>query len=156
MPSEVPFVSEDPLVVRNARGIRQQELREFIAEVARTVLRGRAFACLISDDAEIRRLNRTFRKKNAATDVLSFPAQAPPLPGGRIPAGDIAISLDRARAQAAEHGHSVTNELRILILHGALHLRGMDHETDSGEMARAEVRWRKRLELPVGVLERNQ
>ena len=71
-------------------------------------------------------------------------------------AGDIAISIDRARVQAAEHGHSVADELRILMLHGALHLAGMDHETDSGEMAQAELRWRKRLGLPGGLLERTQ
>ena len=113
--------------------------------------RGRTIACLIADDAELRRLNRQFRGKNYATDVLSFPAAEP---NGL--AGDIAISIDRARAQAAEHGHSLDDELRILMLHGALHLAGMDHETDSGEMARAEARWRKRLGLPGGLIERSQ
>lgn len=144
-------MSEDPLVVRSVRGIRKQELREFIARVARSLLRGWEFTCLITNDAEIRRLNKQFRKKNSTTDVLSFPAL-----DQRNFAGDIAISIDRARAQAAEQGHSVANELRILILHGALHLRGMDHETDSGEMARAEMRWRKRLDLPRGLLERTR
>jgi len=58
--------------------------------------------------------------------------------------------------QAAQHGHSLADELRILMLHGALHLAGMDHETDRGEMAQAEVRWRKRLGLPDGLIERAQ
>ena len=92
----------------------------------------------------MRRLNRQFRGKNYATDVLSFPPD------------EMAISLDRAAAQAKELGHSLDAELRILMLHGALHLCGMDHENDSGEMRRAETRWRKRLGLPAGLIERAQ
>ncbi len=111
--------------------------------------RGRVVGCLITDDRELRRLNRQFRGKNYATDVLSFPS-ADTANG----LGEIAISVDRAAAQAAEHGHSITDELRILMLHGALHLAGFDHEKDSGEMARAENRWRKRLGLPSGLIER--
>jgi len=106
-------------------------------------------ACVIAGDAELRRLNKRFRGKNSTTDVLSFPSA-----GGNVFAGDVAISADRARAQATEHGHSIDDELRILMLHGALHLKGMDHETDSGKMARAETRWRKRLGLPSGLIER--
>jgi probable rRNA maturation factor len=68
----------------------------------------------------------------------------------------MAISFDRACEQAAREGHGVDEELRILILHGVLHLRGMDHESDSGEMARAERAWRKRLGLPGGLIERNR
>ena len=68
--------------------------------------------------------------------------------------GDIAISWDRAAEQAAGFGHTVDAELRILILHGVLHLTGMDHEKDHGEMAQAEMQWRKRLKLPVGIIER--
>lgn len=102
--------------------------------------------CLITTDAELQRLNREFRAKDYATDVLSFPSAAQ--------GGEIAISWDRAQAQAAEMGHSVDDELRILMLHGALHLMGMDHETDRGQMGRAEARWRKRLGLPVGLIER--
>jgi probable rRNA maturation factor len=68
----------------------------------------------------------------------------------------MAISLDRAAAQAAELGHSLEDELCILMLHGLLHLCGMDHEADSGEMLRAEMRWRKRLGLPAGLIERAQ
>lgn len=103
--------------------------------------------CLITTDAELRRLNRTFRRKDYATDVLSFPS------GNGVP-GEIAISLDRAGEQAAEHGHSLEQEIRILMLHGVLHLSGMDHETDDGEMARVEARWRKRFGLPAGLTER--
>ena len=140
-----------PLLFHTSRRVRREELRQFLSEITRRVARGRTIACLIADDAEIRQLNRQFRGKNYATDVLSFPAAQP---NGL--AGDIAISIDRARVQAAEHGHSVADELRILMLHGALHLSGMDHETDSGEMAEAEFRWRKRLGLPGGLIERTQ
>lgn len=135
----------------SSRRVEREELRGFLAELARRVARGRTIACLIANDAEVRRLNRQFRGKDQATDVLSFP---PANPNGA--AGDIAISIDRARIQAAEHGHSLADELRILMLHGALHLAGMDHESDSGEMARAESRWRKRLGLPDGLIERSQ
>jgi len=105
-------------------------------------------------DAQVRHLNREFRGKDFATDVLSFPAgdiqagvrktgdkkRSPVLPR----AGDIAISLPRARAQAKRLGHSTEQEIRILILHGLLHLLGQDHESDDGRMARAEKRWRAR------------
>jgi probable rRNA maturation factor len=148
-PVPKPFV--DSLVIRTTPRIRVAGLREYIDDVTRLVLRGRGFSCLLTDDGEIRRLNRQFRKKDSATDVLSFPAAV-----ATEVSGDIAVSVDRARAQAAEHGHSLAEELRILILHGALHLRGMDHETDAGQMARAEARWRKRFELPLSLLERIQ
>jgi probable rRNA maturation factor len=121
----------------------------FLQEVTRRVARGRSIVCLISDDKELRNLNRQFRGKNYATDVLSFPSL-----DDSNGIGEIAISIDRAAAQAARHGHSVTDELRILMLHGALHLAGFDHETDSGEMAATETRWRKRLGLPTGLIER--
>src|SRR5580658_942878 len=130
MPSD-----ETPILFRNPwRTIRRRALGEFWSNVARRVARGRAGACVISTDREMRALNRRFRAKNYAPDVLSFPGV-----GGA--AGEIAISFDRARSQALACGHSVEDELRILMLHGVLHLAGMDHERDSGEMARAEVRW---------------
>jgi probable rRNA maturation factor len=131
------------------RRVPRKAVREFLAELTRRIARGREMVCLITDDRELRRLNRQFRGKNYATDVLSFP-HADSSNG----IGEIAISIDRAAAQAAEHGHSLIDELRILMLHGALHLAGFDHETDSGEMARAEVRWRKRFGLPVSLIER--
>ena len=142
-----------PLLFHTSRQADREELRGFLAELTRRVARGRTITCLIANDAEVRRLNRFFRGKDQATDVLSFPAaKANGLAGGL--AGDIAISIDRARMQAAERGHSLADELRILMLHGALHLAGMDHESDSGEMARVESRWRKKLGLPDGLIER--
>jgi probable rRNA maturation factor len=68
--------------------------------------------------------------------------------------GDIAISYQRARAQARDFGHSTDQEIRVLLLHGVLHLMGMDHESDGGRMARAEKRWRAALGLPAGLIER--
>jgi probable rRNA maturation factor len=128
---------------------RRRDLRRFLLELVRRIGNGRGVTCLISTDAHLRELNRSFRGQAYATDVLSFP------PGrGQAGLGDIAISLDRAVAQAAELGHDVDDELRILMLHGVLHLAGMDHESDSGAMARAERRWRKRLGLPAGLIER--
>lgn len=94
-------------------------------------------------------MNRRFRKKDYATDVLSFPTLEK-----NDELGEMAISWDRAKAQASEFGHHVRDEIRVLMLHGVLHLTGLDHETDQGEMAKAETRWRKRLELPTGLIER--
>jgi probable rRNA maturation factor len=129
------------------RAIRRRALRQFWIELAGRIAGGRAAVCLVSTDPELRALNRRFRGRDYAADVLSFPAAN----GG---SGEIAISFDRAAAQAAEFGHSLEDELRILMLHGMLHLRGMDHETDSGEMARAEARWRRQLKLPLALTER--
>ncbi len=113
---------------------------------------------VITGDAELRRLNRAFRGKDAATDVLSFPAGTEIRVVGdghaRPALGDVAISGMRARAQAREHGHTTDEEIRILMLHGVLHLLGMDHETDAGRMARAERRWRREFQLPGGLIER--
>jgi probable rRNA maturation factor len=101
------------------------------------------------DDETMAGLNRKFRKKNKTTDVLTFPADdsyADPASKGR-PLGDIVISLDQARRQAAEEKHSLATELRYLILHGVLHALGYDHETDSGEMDALEVQLRAAVGL---------
>ncbi len=132
-----------------SRGVRRRELRAFVNDLAVRVTKA-PLTCLISTDRELRRLNRTFRQKDYATDVLSFPSAFSSKPG----AGELAVSFERASAQARELGHTVDQELRILILHGVLHLNGMDHESDRGEMERAERRWRKRLGLPAGLIER--
>jgi probable rRNA maturation factor len=142
-------------VPKSFRQSLELPLRRFTRALEKSVGQGRTFDCLITNDAELRRLNREFRRKDAATDVLSFPAG--PLPHGRASEsrlGDLAISLPRARAQAAALGHNLEQELRILMLHGVLHLAGMDHETDGGRMARAEKRWRIRFGLPAGLIER--
>lgn len=136
---------------RTAAAVRPRALERFARKLETEVAGGRRFDCLITGDAELRRLNRDFLGKDYATDVLSFPAavRGPEL-------GDIAISLARARAQARRFGHEIEDEIRVLMLHGVLHLLGMDHETDGGKMARAEKRWRTRLGLPGGLIERSE
>lgn len=106
---------------------------------------------LLAGDRMLRRLNREFRAKDKATDVLSFPA-SPELAG--VHAGDLAISLETAQRQADEHGHILRDEVRVLLLHGLLHLYGMDHEVDSGEMAAREAALRAQLRLPRGLIAR--
>jgi probable rRNA maturation factor len=105
---------------------------------------------LLTSDAEIKRLNKAFRNKNKPTDILSFPASAE----AEGLAGDLAISLETAARQAGEHGHTLRDELRILLLHGLLHLAGEDHETDSGQMADREQALRKQLRLRTTLIER--
>jgi probable rRNA maturation factor len=99
---------------------------------------------LISD-AAMARLNRTFRHKSGPTDVLSFPANGARPKRGAEYIGDVAIAPQTARRNARRYARSVPAELRILILHGMLHLVGFDHETDNGEMLREERRLRRRL-----------
>ena len=156
--------------------VRPAAVLRFARKLQAQVARDRAFDCLITGDAHMRRLNREFRGKDSTTDVLSFPAgdiqacennetlaseglgmrktgdkkRSPVQPR----AGDIAISLPRAREQARRFGHSTEREIRILMLHGLLHLLGQDHESDGGRMARAEKLWRARLGLPAGLIER--
>ncbi len=108
---------------------------------------------LVTSSREMERLNRRFRRKNYATDVLSFPASGNPM---KRVAGDVAISAEIARNNARRLGHSITKEIQILILHGVLHLAGYDHEQDNGRMALKEARLRKSLALPVGLIERSE
>jgi probable rRNA maturation factor len=109
---------------------------------------------LITRDRRMRELNRRFRGKNQATDVLSFAVAAAPLPNGHKRAGDIAISAQMASRNARRYGHSLEREIRVLILHGMLHLAGYDHEHDHGRMARRERELRRRLHLPLTLTER--
>ncbi len=131
------------------RRVTQTSLRAFAEDLRTRVGRKRPFTCLITGDAELLRLNTQFCRKKYATDVLSFPSGS-----DKGPLGEIAISADRALAQAQEHGHGVGDEIRILLLHGVLHLMGFDHEKDNGEMAKAEMRWRKAFGLPHSLTER--
>jgi probable rRNA maturation factor len=142
MPENQPSNASSVLFRHRSPNVDKRELRRFLRDLASEILPEQGVTCLISSDAELRKLNHKFRGKDYATDVLSFPRD------------DIAISFDRAAAQAAELGHSVEEELRILMLHGLLHLAGMDHETDRGSMKRTEARWRKKLGLPAGLIER--
>ncbi|HUI81750.1 MAG TPA: rRNA maturation RNase YbeY [Bryobacteraceae bacterium] len=140
----------------------RRPVERFAVRLRTEITKGRPFDCVITSDAELRRLNREFRGVDTATDVLSFPASVTitePRPSGSVGLlylGDLAISLPRARSQARAFGHETAAEIQILMLHGVLHLLGMDHETDRGRMARAEKRWRARLRLPNGLIERMQ
>ena len=148
MPTE-PEDDELLLFDRGTASLRRQPLKAFAQKLQHDVAEGRPFACLLTRDAQLRRLNRKFLQQDYPTDVLSFPS------GGRTGfLGEIAISIDRAGEQAAEEGHTLDDEIRILMLHGVLHLLGMDHENDRGRMARSENRWRKQFELPAGLIER--
>jgi probable rRNA maturation factor len=138
--------------VRLARRPLESFLRRVRDEVG--LQRAGVTVCLVSE-AEIARLNETFRKKKGPTDVLSFPTVARRRPvrlGSRkVKAGeylgDIAISPATARRYARKGGRKVSSELQVLILHGVLHLLGYDHESDRGEMDRMERKLRKRLGL---------
>jgi probable rRNA maturation factor len=138
------------ILKRRVAGVSEQALERFAARACRiTGLRGRV-TVLLTASREIRALNTRFRDEKCATDVLSFPA--PPFSDGF--AGDIAVSVDIAARNARQLGHSIGDEIRILILHGILHLAGYDHERDRGEMAEKEILLRRRLALPVALIER--
>lgn len=124
-------------------------MKEFARLLADRVAGGRSFTCLITNDLELHKLNSTFLRRDYPADVLSFPAAER---NGDL--GDIAISAERAAAQAVALGHDRTAEICVLMLHGVLHLTGLDHETDHGEMARAEQRWRTEFGLPAALTAR--
>jgi len=104
----------------------------------------------------MRVLNRQFRGKDVVTDVLSFPAQDRSV--SSVPSvaflGDVVIAAGVAKRQAKAAGHKIQTEIRVLALHGLLHLLGYDHDADDGKMARVEARLRKKAGLPVGLIER--
>jgi probable rRNA maturation factor len=125
-------------------------LRMFAESLASQVLEGKSFDCLISGDKQLHALNLQFLGADYATDVLSFPS------GEDENLGELAISIERASEQAEAHGHSLLDELKILMLHGVLHLKGMDHETDRGQMRRVETKWRKAFGLAAGLIERTR
>jgi len=128
----------------------KRSLRMFATSLAEQVAPGQCFTCLITGDRTLQDLNRAFLRHDYPTDVLSFPSgsSAPDL-------GDLAISIERADSQSREFGHSLLDELRLLMLHGLLHLTGLDHETDSGAMARAESKWRAAYDLPTALIARS-
>jgi probable rRNA maturation factor len=96
-------------------------------------------------DEQMQALNRNFRGFDRTTDVLSFPA-GDSIPPGETPyLGDVVISAETARRQALRRGSTLSRELRVLALHGYLHLQGYDHETDDGEMRKIEYRFRRKL-----------
>jgi probable rRNA maturation factor len=139
--------------VRSALKVR--ELHGFVSRAKTAIELHGEISVFLATDATIRTLNREYRKKDKATDVLSFPVDADHLHVAPKQAGDLAISLDTARKQAEEHGHTLQIEVKILLLHGLLHLAGYDHETDKGRMARRERVLREQFDLPAGLIQRS-
>jgi probable rRNA maturation factor len=130
----------------------KRALKAFATTLASRVAGGRGFTCAITTDGALQKLNSSFLGRDYPTDVLSFPA---PNNGSGHDLGDIAISAERAAEQAAQFGHTKLDEVRILMLHGVLHLTGMDHEHDNREMAQSERKWRAEFGLAKGLIERS-
>jgi len=150
------------VLVSDARGRRlpARGLAAWLRRVAPARARGTVAIALVSD-REIQALNRRFRGVNKPTDVLSFPSPEPrtPSPEPRAPSpelGEIAIARGVARRQAREAGHAEHVELRVLALHGLLHLLGYDHERDNGRMARVERKLRRKGGLREGLIDRSR
>jgi probable rRNA maturation factor len=131
------------------RAVPDGGLGRWLRATAPARARGEVAIALVTD-AHMRKLNRTYRRKDKATDVLSFPSDTP----GML--GDIVIARGVAESQAKEHGHALQTELRVLALHGLLHLIGYDHEAkdDNGKMRRAEERLRRKGGLKLGLIGR--
>jgi len=150
------------MILNQQREVRvaMRPLESFLRKVKRElgVNESEVTVCLVSDKA-MAWLNESFRNKKGPTDVLSFPTVARPRParvrrrlhaansGEHQYLGDIAISPATARRYATSHDRTVASELRVLIVHGVLHLLGYDHETDRGEMDKIERKLRKRFGL---------
>lgn len=155
-PDEPPPDSRGPAAERFVVQNRQRRfpvdaagLAAFLSRVAEDAAPGdrRSATLRILSDRRMRELNRRFREKDRPTDVLAFPAEQPD--GGAFFGeppylGDLAVSAETAARQAAERGHPFETELRLLALHGVLHLLGWDHERDRGEMERLERLLRRR------------
>ncbi len=141
-------------------------LARWLEQASPARARGEVTIALVSD-GRMRALNRSFRGKDYATDVLSFPVRprgrarvSRPAVGSHVDSveylGDVVIAIGVANRQADEAGHSLGVELRVLALHGLLHLLGYDHESDAGRMARVEARLRRRGGLKEGLIERRR
>jgi probable rRNA maturation factor len=126
-------------------------LDRFVARARGVVKLKGTVNVLLTTSAEMKSLNRRFRGKDKPTDVLSFPAD-PAAP--KKDAGEIAISAEIAARNARALGHTPAEEVKILVLHGLLHLRGYDHQCDNGQMATREKQLRAQLRLPQGLIER--
>jgi probable rRNA maturation factor len=136
---------------KHVPGTTEGSLNSFIAKAKRAVgLRG-SVSVLLTTNRELRGLNRKFLGRDKPTDVLSFPSEV--VGAGRF-LGDVAISVEIAAQNGKRLGHSTDNEVKILILHGLLHLAGYDHESDKGAMARTEELLRTKLGLPIGLIAR--
>lgn len=151
--------SDERLDVRvcdeRGRPLRAGGLAAWLARVAPARARGAVSVALVSD-RRVRALNRAYRRVDVATDVLSFPTERGRARGSRRFWGDIVIARGVARRQARAAGHGEATELRVLALHGLLHLLGYDHERDHGRMHRVEKRLRRKGDLHEGLIERHR
>jgi probable rRNA maturation factor len=163
-----PDLNPDPIPrmhIRGKEGVRRISKKSSVSSLPTTAALARFLSraqqavrlrgevnVLLTTDSEIRRLNRRFRGKDNPTDVLSFLADGP---AASEIAGDLAISVPTAKRQAVAQGHALAVEIKVLLLHGLLHLAGYDHETDAGLMARRERQLRTGLGLPGGLIERS-
>jgi probable rRNA maturation factor len=141
------------VVDARGRALRAPGLAAWLKRVAPARVAGEVTIAVVPDTRS-RTLNHTYRGKDSATDVLSFPVARSPRLAAIL--GDIVIARGVARRQAREAGHSESTEWRVLALHGLLHLAGYDHETDNGRMARVEARLRRRGGLRDGLIERDR
>ena len=133
-------------------GISERTLDRFLLRARRSArVRGQVHVLIVSN-RRMKALNGQFRGKSKPTDVLSFPAIREV---SRDFAGDVVISGDIAAANARAFGHPIAHEIKVLILHGVLHLAGHDHEADDGKMARLEARLRREFRLKDGLIERS-
>ena len=139
------------IIQKPISGLSKPALARFIARARRATGLCGSVNVLVTSNAEMKSLNRRFRGKDKATDVLSFPAASD---ANETFAGDIAISAEIATQNARSLNHAPGVEVKILALHGILHLCGYDHERDRGRMARRERKLRRELNLPVGLIER--
>lgn len=129
-------------------------LERFLLRARRAVKLKGTVNILVTGSSELRAMNRQFLGKNRPTDVLSFPSLDAVRRSVKPFAGDVAISAEIARENANRFRHSLADEIKILTLHGVLHLAGFDHERDNGQMARMELQLRRQLKLPQGLLQR--
>jgi probable rRNA maturation factor len=149
------------IVIEAARGktlpaasaLGKRDLNRFLVKATEALGLAGDFSVLLTGDEQLRAMNLQFRGVDKPTDVLSF---ALPEAANHGQGGDLAISLETAAIQAADHGHSLQMEVKVLILHGLLHLAGYDHESDRGQMRRRESLLRKQFDLPAGLVERSR
>lgn len=144
------------ILEKEVAGLNEGALGRFVLRARKAVGLSGQVNVLVTSSAAVRALNRRFRNQNKATDVLSFPAASSiseSRKGAQL-AGEVAISADIALKNSFQLGHPAAQEIKILALHGILHLAGFDHERDNGEMARKEAKLRRALGLPAALIER--
>ncbi len=137
-------------------GLSAGSLNRFVLRARKAARLKGTVDVVITGSSDMRALNQRFRGKNKPTDVLSFPSECSPNGRRRVLAGEIAISAEIALDNARRLGHTGAMEVKVLILHGILHLAGYDHERDNGEMASKEAYLRRALRLPLSLTERGE